>query len=95
MAVGNEAPGYVQALPCGQAGGASSNLNLDAVGQIRSVLAVVAFDGGGAACLFNQMRTHLVADLQGWFAPARSTMSPTSGCSTPAPARAQRPASRR
>jgi predicted esterase len=68
VAVDNDGPGYVQALRCGDVAGAASNLNLDAVKQIRSVLAVVRFDSAGQACLFNQVRTHLVADLQGWFA---------------------------
>jgi acetyl esterase/lipase len=68
VAVDNAAPGFIQVLRCGQPSGGSSNLNLDQVGQIRSVLAVVRFDDAGNACLFNQMRTHLVADLQGWFA---------------------------
>ena len=65
---GNALPGFVQAIPCGSPPGASSNLNTDAPGQIRSVLAIVAFDPQGRACLFNQTATHLVADVQGWFA---------------------------
>ncbi len=69
VSVDNVAPGFVQVLPCGAAAGGSSNLNADAAGQIRSGLAVVRFDGSGRACLFNQRATHLVADLQGWFAP--------------------------
>ncbi|MCU1361344.1 MAG: hypothetical protein JWN99_2633 [Ilumatobacteraceae bacterium] len=69
VAVANDAAGFVQALPCGGPSGGSSNLNTDAPNEIRSVLAVVQFDQSGRACLFNQMRTHLVADLQGWFAP--------------------------
>jgi len=68
VAVQSDAPGYVQALPCGGQAGAASNLNVDAVGQTRSGLAVVRFDAGGTSCLFNQSRTHLVADLQGYFA---------------------------
>jgi len=69
VSVDNVAPGFVQVLPCGAVAGGSSNLNADAAGQIRSGLAVVRFDGSGRACLFNQRATHLVADLQGWFAP--------------------------
>lgn len=68
VAVDNDGPGFVQVLSCGEASGAASNLNLDASHQIRSVLAVVRFDDAGRACLFNQPHTHLVADLQGWFA---------------------------
>jgi acetyl esterase/lipase len=69
VSVSNRAPGYVQALPCGATPGGSSNLNADAPQQIRAVLAVVRFGADGRACLFNQVGTHLVADLQGWFAP--------------------------
>ncbi|MBI5090479.1 MAG: carboxylesterase family protein [Actinobacteria bacterium] len=69
VAVENDAAGYLQVLPCGDQPGESSNLNLDAVNEIRSVLAVAQFDDDGEVCLFNQTRTHLVADLQGWFAP--------------------------
>ena len=68
-AVDNAAPGWVQALPCATTPGASSNLNLDAPAQIRATLAVVPFDSGGHACLFNQTATHLVADVQGYFQP--------------------------
>lgn len=69
VSVDNAAPGFVQVLPCGAVAGGSSNLNADAAGQIRSGLAVVRFGADGRACLFNQRATHLVADLQGWFAP--------------------------
>jgi acetyl esterase/lipase len=68
-AVQNRAAGYVQALPCDGTPGEVSNLNMDAPDQIRSVLAIVPFDQSARACLFNQMRTHLIADLQGWFQP--------------------------
>lgn len=69
VAVDAAAPGYAQILPCSAAPGASSNLNLDRPDQTRNALAVVRFDGGGTACVFNQPRAHLVADLQGYFAP--------------------------
>lgn len=69
VAVDNVAPGFVQVLGCGAAPGGSPNLNSDAPGQIRAALAVVRFDGARRACIFNQVGTHLVADLQGWFAP--------------------------
>lgn len=70
VAVDNVAAGYVQSLPCGSSSGGSSNLNSDAPRQIRSALAVVRFGDTGASCLFNQARTHLVADLQGYFGSA-------------------------
>ena len=68
VAVGPDAPGFVQALPCGGQPGGSSNLNVDAAGQTRNGLAVIPFAADGRACLFNQPRTHLLADLQGYFA---------------------------
>ena len=60
--------GYIQLLACGQAPGAASNLNLDQPGQTRAVLAVGRFDASGGLCVFNQPRTHVVVDLQGYFA---------------------------
>jgi hypothetical protein len=69
VAVDTSGPGYVQALPCGAAPGGTANVNADARGQIRSTVAIVALDASGSACLYNQVRTHLVADLQGYFAP--------------------------
>lgn len=64
----NAAPGYVQVLPCGTTPGGSSNLNTDAARQTRAGLAIVDFDTNGEACLYNLTATHLVADLQGYFA---------------------------
>ncbi|MCU1368606.1 MAG: hypothetical protein JWN39_4245 [Ilumatobacteraceae bacterium] len=67
--VDNDLPGFVQILPCGTAPGGSSNLNLDSAGQTRSVLGVTRLGADGTACLYNLTRMHLVADLQGYFAP--------------------------
>ena len=67
--VDNDLPGFVQILPCGAASGGSSNLNLDAPGQARSVLGVARLGAVGTACLYNLTRLHLVADLQGYFSP--------------------------
>ena len=58
----------MQVLPCGATPGASSNLNIDAVGQTIAGVAFVRFDGSGTACLFTLSSTHLVADLQGYLA---------------------------
>jgi predicted esterase len=69
VGVDPDAAGYLQTLPCAATPGASSNLNLDAAGQIRAALAVVPFDASGRACVFNQPRAHVVVDLQGAFAP--------------------------
>ncbi len=63
-------PGWLQVLPCGATPGGSSNLNTDASGQTRAALAVVQFDASGKACIYNQTATHVIADVQGYFAPA-------------------------
>jgi hypothetical protein len=96
VAVDAEAPGYVQALPCGTTPGSSSNLNIDAGGQTRAALAVMDFAADGTFCVFNQPRAHLVADLQGSFADGaiddgadervldtRSGVEPGAGSRTP------------
>ena len=69
VATATAGPGYLQVLPCGAAPGASSNLNTDAAGQTRAALAVVQFDAAGKACIYNETATHVIADLQGYFAP--------------------------
>lgn len=60
--------GWLQALPCDATPGSTSNLNIDAVGQTRAALAIVPFDADGEACVYNSAATHLVVDLQGYFA---------------------------
>ncbi|MEI6403474.1 MAG: alpha/beta hydrolase [Actinomycetota bacterium] len=59
IAVGGTSAGAVTALGVA--------VNADAPGQIRATLAVVPFAAGGGSCLYNQVPTHLVADLQGYF----------------------------
>ena len=68
VATDNLDPGFVQVLPCGSTPGGSSNLNADRPLQTRAGLAIVHFDSSGEACIYNQSTTHLVADLQGYFA---------------------------
>jgi hypothetical protein len=70
VATGTTRAGYVQVLSCGATPGATSNLNVDAAGQTRAVLAFVRFGADGRACLFAQHATHLVADLQGYLGVA-------------------------
>lgn len=61
-------PGYLQLLPCADEPRSTSNLNVDGPGQIRAVLALARFDAGGTTCIYNHYATHIVADLQGYFA---------------------------
>lgn len=60
--------GWLQALPCTASPGGTSNLNIDAVGQTRAALAIVPFDADGEVCVYSSFATHLVIDLQGYFA---------------------------
>jgi hypothetical protein len=69
FAVGTAGPGYLQVLACGSPPGGSANLNADAAGQIIAGVAFVQFDANGRACVYNQMATHLVADVQGYMQP--------------------------
>ncbi len=95
VAVDNTASGWVQSLPCGAAPGGWSNVNTDAADQIRASVAIVPFGVDGRSCLFNQMPTHLVADLQGYLNPGafddvaddrlldtRTAVRPASGSQT-------------
>jgi hypothetical protein len=69
VATQTTAGGYVQALPCGQASGAWSNLNTDHANQTIANSAIVPLDGKGTACLYTRSGTHLVADVQGYLDP--------------------------
>ena len=102
VAVDTRVPGYVQVLPCGSVPGGSANLNTDDVGQTRAGLAVGRFDAAGRLCIFNQSRTHLVVDLQGWFAPGAlddvpdlRVLDTRTGSAGPVPAGSQTPFSGR
>ena len=69
VATDSVAPGFVQALACDAAAGATSDVNYDRAGPvIVNTLTVVAFDADGSACLYTSVGVHLVADLQGYFA---------------------------
>jgi acetyl esterase/lipase len=66
VATDTTAAGYVQALPCGDAPGSASNLNVDAARTTVAGLAFVHFDAAGHVCLFVQSSANLVADVQGY-----------------------------
>jgi hypothetical protein len=61
--------GYVQVLGCGEPPGRYSNLNTDHAGQTIANVAITKFDAAGERCIYTQGGAHLVADLQGYFAP--------------------------
>jgi spore coat protein CotH len=68
VAVGTGSSGWLQVLACGETPGETSNLNSDGPGQTRATLALTRFDTDGTTCLNNWMATHMVADIQGYFA---------------------------
>lgn len=66
--VGPRGPGYVQLLPTGRAEpGAFSNLNVDAVGQIRANLAIAPLGDGGRVSIHHRAGGHVLLDLVGYF----------------------------
>jgi hypothetical protein len=74
--VGADRASFVQALPTAAAPlGASSTLNVDAVGQTRANLAIVPLSRSGSISLYATGGGHLVVDLVGWF---RAASAPTS-----------------
>jgi len=68
VATDSTGPGYVQVLPCSATPGATSNLNVDRGGATVNTLTTVRFGSDGTVCLFARTATHLVADVQGYFA---------------------------
>ena len=60
-------PGYVTAWPSSTAQPATSNLNVEFVGQTRANHAIVPVGPDGAINLFTQAGTHLIVDAFGWF----------------------------
>ncbi len=70
--------GFLTAWACGAAQPATSNLNF-AGGQTVAVSAIVAVGQGGQICVFNSVATHVIVDVQGYFAGDSSyrTVSPS------------------
>lgn len=65
------AGGFVQVLPTGQGTvGASSNLNLERVGQTVANAALATLGDGGGVTLYTLRSAHLLADVAGWFTGA-------------------------
>ncbi|NMM33673.1 MAG: DUF1524 domain-containing protein, partial [Phycicoccus sp.] len=69
--------GYVQVLPTAgsTAIGASSNLNLDAVGQTIANLVIVPIGVDGSIRLYTSGGTHLIADVAGYYTDATTSVS--------------------
>jgi hypothetical protein len=66
--------GFVQVFPTGRATvGASSNLNVEHVGQTIPNLVVVPVGSGGQVSIYTQSGGHLLADVFGWFGPSPAT----------------------
>lgn len=64
-----QAPGFVTVFPCGAERPLASSLNFVAGSTVpNGVIAKVG--AGGKVCLFASAGTHIVADLNGWFAGA-------------------------
>ncbi len=70
-ALGN---GYVTVYPCGATRPTTSNLNF-VVGQTIPNAVITKIGDGGKVCLFANVGTHLLADIDGYF-PAGSSYAP-------------------
>jgi hypothetical protein len=72
-----QSPGYVTAYPCGVQPPEASNLNY-AAGQTIANAVVSMVGSGGDVCVYSSASTHLVVDVNGWFAagPGFGPLSP-------------------
>jgi len=66
-----DADGYLTVWPCGQPQPLASNLNY-ATGETIPNLVIAKLGSGGTVCFTGQATTHIVADINGWFAPSPS-----------------------
>ncbi len=75
-AVDATAPGYVQVFPTGRSvPGASSNLNVERVGQTIPNTVIVPLGQNGSLTFFTEAGTHLIADIAGYFVPTTGAVS--------------------
>jgi hypothetical protein len=63
-------PGFVTAFPAGTARPTASNLNVTGAGQTVANLVIVPLGPGGSVSLFSLGGAHLLADVEGYCAPA-------------------------
>ena len=63
-----EGPGYLSVAPANAVSGGSSALNFLA-GQVVANFAITAADANGCFRVYTTVRTHIIVDITGWFAP--------------------------
>ncbi|MCU1393798.1 MAG: hypothetical protein JWM34_2226 [Ilumatobacteraceae bacterium] len=71
--------GYITVFPCDRPTPVASNVNIEP-GETRPNLVVSAVGSAGTICVTTNTATHIVVDLQGWFA-AGTSLPPTSPAS--------------
>ena len=64
-----DADGYLTVWPCGQPQPFASNLNYS-TGETIPNLVIAKLGTAGTVCITGQSTTHVVADVNGWFAPS-------------------------
>lgn len=77
-----DGPGFVTAYPAGQPLPNASSVNVERAGQTVANLVTVPL-GAGSVGLYNQMPTHLVADVFGYYVPAESATAGRFQASAP------------
>ena len=79
--------GYVTVWPCNQPRPTASSLNMERVGQTVANLVVSGIAPDGTVCVFTNVATNLIVDVQGWFVGSDYTaMNPTRLMDTRKPA---------
>ena len=63
---GSDGPGYATVYPCGSPRPVASNLNYSAFDTPNMVLAKIG--DGGRVCIYTSGSTHLIADINGYYA---------------------------
>ena len=74
-AADGSAAGFVTVWPCGEPMPNASNLNHIAGGTSPN-LVVTKLGSGGKVCVYTEVGTHLIADLQGWFVGGYEARTP-------------------
>jgi hypothetical protein len=68
-----ELGGFLTVFPCDQPQPVTANLNYE-IGETVPNLVTVKLSAAGTACIFTQYRTHLVADVSGYFTAQPDTV---------------------